>query len=65
MEKTMKRQYESPQLTVVRFQTERGYAISSAFLIEQDQQCLFEFESSNPNVTQYNEDDSWAGYSWN
>lgn len=34
MEKTMKRQYESPQLTVVRFRTERGYAISGTDLFD-------------------------------
>ena len=26
---------------------------------------LFEWNNSDPHVTQYNEDDSWAGYSWN
>lgn len=64
MKNETKRTYLTPQLTVVQFRTERGYAISSAFLIEQDQQRLFEFGSSDPNVTQYSQDDSWAGYSW-
>ena len=55
-----KKQYEAPSLTAVSFKTERGYAASSAILLEQ----IFQFESGDPNVTQYNEDDSWAGYTW-
>lgn len=63
MKNETKRTYLTPQLTVVQFRTERGYAISSAVL--DSDLHLFEFGSSDPNVTQYNEDDSWAGYSWN
>lgn len=63
MKNETKRTYLTPQLTVVQFRTERGYAISSAVLGADFD--LFEFGSSDPNVTQYNEDDSWAGYSWN
>jgi len=59
-----KKQYEAPSLTAVSFKTERGYAASSATLINEVER-LFQFESSNPNVTQYNEDDSWASYTWN
>ena len=62
MENTEKRIYTPPTLTVVRFKAERGFALSSAILDELDH--LFEFSSDDPNVTQYNEDDSWAGYSW-
>lgn len=58
-----KQEYLAPALTVVSFSTERGYAISAAIL-DTDRQ-LFEFNSSDPNVTQYDNDDSWAGYSWN
>ncbi|MBR3783340.1 MAG: hypothetical protein IKJ78_02585 [Bacteroidales bacterium] len=63
MKNETKRTYLTPQLTVVQFRTERGYAISSTVLDSEFH--LFEFGSSDPNVTQYNEDDSWAGYSWN
>lgn len=63
MKTKQKKTYDAPQLTVVAFRTERGYAISSATL--DTDQHLFEFNSSNPNVTQYNEDDSWASYTWN
>ena len=57
-----KKQYEAPSLTAVSFKTERGYAASSAILNELEH--IFQFESSDPNVTQYTEDDSWAGYTW-
>ncbi len=60
-----KKQYEAPSLTAVSFKTERGYAASSATLIITEVERLFQFESSNPNVTQYTEDDSWASYTWN
>ena len=63
METKQKKTYETPRLTVVAFRTERGYAISSATL--DANQHLFEYGSSSPNVTQYNEDDTWAGYTWN
>ena len=63
MEMKKKQVYLAPALTVVTFRTERGYAISSA-TIDTDFH-LFEYNSSNPNVTQYDNDDSWAGYSWN
>lgn len=64
MEKTNKKApYEMPKLTVVSFRAERGYA-SSAALLDIDFH-LFEYASSDPNVTQYDNDDSWAGYSWN
>lgn len=58
-----KKQYEAPSLATVEFKTERGYAISIATL-DLDHHW-FEYESSNPSVTQYSEDNSWAGYDWN
>ena len=58
-----KQVYLAPALTVVTFRAERGYAISAAIL--DTDRHLFEFNSSDPNVTQYDNDDSWAGYSWN
>lgn len=61
--KKEKKNYEAPKLTVVQFRTERGYALSAATL-DADLH-LFEWNNSDPHVTQYNEDDSWAGYSWN
>lgn len=63
MKNTPKKAYTPPCFTVVRFAAEKGYASSSALLDFEN--FLFEFESSDPNVSQYNEDDSWAGYSWN
>lgn len=63
METKQKKTYETPRLTVVAFRTERGYAISSAILDANNQ--LFEYGSSSPNVTQYNEDNSWSSYTWN
>jgi hypothetical protein len=63
MEMKKKQVYLAPALTVVTFRTERGYAISAAIL-DADHH-LFEYNSSDPNVTQYDNDDSWAGYSWN
>lgn len=60
---TKKRSYVAPNLTVVSFRTERGYAVSSAQLDSDFH--LFEWGSSDPHVTQYSQDDSWAGYSWN
>lgn len=62
-ETTKKRSYTAPNLTVVSFRTERGYAISAATL-ETDRH-LFEWSNSDPHVTQYSEDESWASYSWN
>lgn len=63
MKNTPKKAYTPPCFTVVRFAAEKGYASSSALL--DFERLLFEYESSDPNVSQYNEDDSWAGYSWN
>ena len=60
MEKKKKQLYQAPELTVVAFKAEQGYLVSSATL----NLPLFEYESSNPNVTQYNQSDSWAGYDW-
>lgn len=58
-----KQEYLAPDLTVVTFRMERGYAISAAIL--DIDRHLFEFGSRDPYVTQYDNDDSWAGYSWN
>ncbi len=63
MEKKEKRIYETPRLTTVTFRAERGYAVSSA--IWNAVSNLFEYNNSNPNVTQYDEDDTWSSYSWN
>ena len=63
METKQKKRDETPRLTVVAFRAERGYAISSATL--DTDLHLFEYGSSSPNVTQYNEDDTWASYTWN
>lgn len=60
---TKKRSYVAPNLTVVSFCAEHGYAISAAQL--DTDRHLFEWSNSDPHVTQYSEDDSWAGYSWN
>lgn len=62
MKSKTKKDYETPQLTVVSFKMERGYAVSAARL-DADLH-LFEWSSSDPHVTQYNNDATWAGYSW-
>lgn len=58
-----KKQYEAPSLATVEFKMERGYAVSIATL--DTDRMVFEYESSNPSVTQYEADNSWAGYDWN
>ena len=55
--------YLPPQLTVVEFKSERGYALSNATL--DAELHLFEWGSSDPKVSRYNEDNSWTSYSWN
>ena len=57
-----KKFYMTPELTVVAFKAERGYLISSAKL--DADRTLFEYGSSDPHVTQYDQDDSWASYTW-
>lgn len=55
-----KRPYESPQLTVVCFKMERGYAVSTPHTLEFD---IFEFgasdESANNLYDYDNENDTW------
>jgi len=63
MSQLEKKTYEAPTLTVVTIKAERGYAISSATL-DADLH-LFEWSTSDPYVTQYDDDASWADYSWN
>lgn len=62
MENKKRKSYESPQLTVVSFKTERGYQASSAKL--DNDLHLFEFNSADPYVTQYEADNSWLSYGW-
>lgn len=58
-----KQVYEAPELTVVKFRAERGFAVSSAVL--NTDLHLFEWSNDDPHVTQYDVDNSWAGYDWN
>ena len=61
--KQEKKNYEAPKLTVVQFHVERGYVLSAATLDTENN--LFEWGNSDPYVTQYDEDATWTGYSWN
>lgn len=63
--KQEKKHYESPQLTVVSFHTERGYALSGAILKTELDNMIFEYSSADPYVTEYETDNGWADYSWN
>lgn len=58
-----KKQYEAPSLTAVSFRMERGYG-ASAILKNELTNYWFEFDSNDPNVTQYDQDNSWADYTW-
>ncbi len=60
-----KKPYEAPQLTVVTFKVEKGFAVSGEMILN-ELNGLFSFDSNDAsqNVSQYDYDDDWAGNGW-
>ncbi len=67
-EEKIRRSYTAPQLTVVTFKTERGYASSGEMKLTNELNnlmFLFDAGDASQNVSQYTYDDSWASNDWN
>lgn len=65
MEKKVKKNYESPQLTVVTFRTERGYASSG---MERDGflSLIYLGDNGSENIEPRDDNGSyWGGNDWN
>ncbi len=64
-EKKIRRSYTAPQLTVVTFKAEKGFAVSGEMTLLTSLFSFGDNDDASQNVSQYDYNDNWAGNGWN